>query len=145
VEKQRIKVFVGDEFVDTTDPEVAHTFIDKHVSGKAKKELHAFVGGKSAQPDTAPEALKVALTFFDLLRTTDDRGVESERVSKALKVQGRGIGNRLKPVKKLLQDLGFEQKQVYARAKIPGVGNFWRRRAEFARAYEAVQRAASGG
>ncbi len=119
--KLRIKIIVNDDHVlDTTDPVIAHAFIDRH--------------------DPRSNALHVALSFLRAIHSRGPKGAESDYVAETLKVSVRSIGSRLRRVNRGLRQLGYDQKDVYYHAKVPGKGSYWRPRAKFLVAYEALKR-----
>lgn len=117
--KVRFKIIVNDDQVlDTTDPAVAHAFIDRH----------------------DPGSLHVALSFLRAIHSCGPKGAESGEVAAALKVSVGSIGSRLRRVNRGLQQLGYDHEDVYYHARVQGKGSRWRPRAKFLVAYEAVRR-----
>lgn len=79
-------------------------------------------------------------SFMVALSKATGNGAESDIIAKALGIEPKGIGSRLRAVKKILSTLGYENAEtVFDRAKIPGVGRFWRRGPDFNAAFGAVQ------
>jgi hypothetical protein len=123
----RFKIIVNDDqILDTTDPGIAHAFIDRHDPASRLKV------------DT--DALQVAWSFLRAVYSRGPEGAGSDEVAERLKVSVRGIGSKLRRVNRGLSQLGYDQKDVYYHARVQGKGSRWRPRAKFLVAYEAVKR-----